>query len=136
MRRALVAVAALGTMVATLPAAAGALEKCPVQGGTIRAAMAGAPPTLDWVSSFAAQTRDMGVYLYEGLVTIDANYDVAPQLASSWTASPDGRTYTFQLRKNVKFHDGSPVTAVDVAASFTRFLAVSPRKSDLKTVEP
>lgn len=135
MRRTLTAVTVLGAMLAAGPTAAEALDKCPVQGGTIRAAMAGAPPTLDWVSSFAAQTRDMGVYLYEGLVTIDGNYDVAPQLASSWTASSDGRTYTFQLRRNVKFHDGSTMTAADVAASFNRFLEISPRKSDLKMVK-
>jgi len=125
----------LGAMLAVGPPVSSALEKCPVQGGTIRAAMAGGPPTLDWVSSFAAQTRDMGVYLYEGLVTIDGNYDVAPALASSWAASPDGRTYTFQLRRNVKFHDGSRMTAADVAASFTRFLEISPRKADLKMVK-
>ncbi len=135
MRRMLTALTIFALLLAVVPGASSALDKCPVQGGTIRAAMAGAPPTLDWISSFAAQTRDMGVYLYEGLVTIDANYDVAPQLASSWTASPDGRTYTFRLRRSVKFHDGSTMTATDVAASFTRFLSVSPRKSDLKMVK-
>ncbi|MGH7277721.1 MAG: ABC transporter substrate-binding protein [Candidatus Rokuibacteriota bacterium] len=135
MRRTLTATTILTLVLAAAPSASSALEKCPVQGGTIRAAMAGPPPTLDWISSFAAQTRDLGVYLYESLVTIDDNYDVAPQLASSWTASPDGRTYTFHLRKGVKFHDGSPMTSADVAASFDRFLAVSPRKADLKMVK-
>ncbi len=135
MRRALAAVAIMLAVAVANPAAASGLEKCPVQGGTIRAAMAGSPPTLDWVTSFAAQTRDMGVYLYESLVTIDENYDPAPQLASSWTASRDGLVYTFALRRGVKFHDGSPLTAADVKASFDRFLEVSPRKADLKMVK-
>jgi peptide/nickel transport system substrate-binding protein len=112
-----------------------AIDKCPVQGGTIRAAMAGSPPTMDFITSFAAQARDMGVYLFEGLVTIDGNYDPAPQLASSWTVSPDGKTYTFRLRRGVKFHDGSSMTASDVAASFSRFLEQSPRKADLSMVK-
>src|SRR2546425_9954773 len=96
--------------------------------------MAGSPATLDLVTSFAAQARDIGVYIYEGLVTIDGNYDVAPQLAERWTISADGKTYTFHLRKGVKFHDGSPLTADDVVASVERFRAQSPRKADLSMV--
>ena len=58
----------------TAPGASGAApDKCPAQGGTVRAAMAGSPPTLDFVTSFAAQARDIGVYIYEGLVTIDGH---------------------------------------------------------------
>ena len=126
--------AVLVSMLMVTGASGASMDKCPAQGGTIRAAMAGSPPTLDFVTSFAAQARDMGVYLYEGLVTIDANYDVAPQLAEKWTASADGKTYTFNLRKGVKFHDGSPVTAADVVASVERFRAQSPRKADLSMV--
>lgn len=111
-----------------------ALDKCPRQGGTARAAMGGSPPTLDFITSFSAQARDIGVYLYEGLVTIDKNYDPAPQLAERWTVSPDGKTYTFQLRKGVKFHDGGSMTADDVVASVERFLEQSPRKADLSMI--
>jgi len=109
---------------------AAALDKCPRQGGMARVAMGGSPPTLDFITSFAAQARDIGVYLYEGLVTIDKNYDTAPQLAERWTVSPDGKSYTFQLRKGIKFHDGSVMTADDVVASVERFLQQSPRKAD------
>jgi len=119
--------------VISLPAAA-ALDKCPKEGGSVRMAMGGSPPSLDFITSFSAQARDIGVYLYEGLVTVDANYDVAPQLAERWTMSPDGKTYTFQLRRGVRFHDGSPVTAEDAVASIERFLAQSPRKADLSMI--
>jgi len=44
-----------------------------------------------------------------------------PCLAESWTASPDGLTYEFLLRKNARFHDGETVTADDVKFSFERY---------------
>src|SRR5262249_899417 len=87
--RRLITTMVLVSMLTATGASAAGMDKCPAQGGTIRAAMAGSPPTLDFITSFAAQARDMGVYIYEGLVTIDANYDVAPQLAEKWTASAD-----------------------------------------------
>src|SRR5499433_3843313 len=48
-----------------------------------------------------------------------------PSLAESWSESKDHLTYTFTLRKNVKFHDGSPVTAEDVKFSFERYKGAS-----------
>ena len=129
-RRVITAIGLISILVVSSATGAG-LASCPAQGGTVRAAMGGSPPTLDFIASFAAQARDLGVYLYEGLVTIDANYDVAPQLAERWTSSADGKTYTFYLRKGVVFHDGSPLTAADVVASLERFRTQSPRKADL-----
>ncbi|WP_026873129.1 ABC transporter substrate-binding protein [Inquilinus limosus] len=58
--------------------------------------------------------------VYEGLTAIDKDLRVVPELAESWTVSPDGLTYVFTLRPGAKFHDGSPVTPADVAASFAR----------------
>jgi peptide/nickel transport system substrate-binding protein len=60
--------------------------------------------------------------VYEGLVQYGNNTTrIVPNLATSWTVSPDGMTYTFQLRPNVQFHDGSgAMTSKDVEASFQR----------------
>ena len=63
---------------------------------------------------------------YEGLVTYAPNSDrIIPALATSWSESPDRLTYTFHLRPNVHFHDGSPFTSHSVVASFERRLNVN-----------
>ncbi len=48
-----------------------------------------------------------------------------PELADSWQMAPDGTSVTFKLRKNAKFHDGTPVTAKDVKWSFDRAIAAA-----------
>ena len=52
----------------------------------------------------------------------DGSLEVEPGLAESWTISPDGKTYTFQLRKGVKFHDGTDFNAESVKFNFDRVL--------------
>ena len=60
----------------------------------------------------------MNGQIYETLVTRDADLVLQPELAESWEAAADG--WTFNLRKGVKFHDGSDFTAEDVVFSFER----------------
>lgn len=62
--------------------------------------------------------------LYDALVWADINGDIKPQLATEWEMSKDGMTYTFKIREGVKFHDGSEVTAEDVAFSMNRMLTL------------
>jgi peptide/nickel transport system substrate-binding protein len=76
--------------------------------------------------------------IYEGLTSIDKDLRLRPGLAESWTVSPDGKTYRFKLRANVKFHDGTPMEAADVVASIERVLSRdigSPLASRLAAVE-
>ena len=61
--------------------------------------------------------------LPDGRVIYDRD-KLEPELAESWAIAPDGNSVTFKLRKNAKFHDGTPVTAKDVKWSFDRAVAV------------
>jgi len=56
--------------------------------------------------------------IFDSLVELDEKLGVKPLLAESWDVSKDGLTYTFKLRKGVKWHDGKPFTARDVAFTF------------------
>lgn len=58
--------------------------------------------------------------IYEGLMYVDENGEIQPNIAESWEISPDGMTYTFKLRDDVKFHNGDTVTAEDVKYSFDK----------------
>jgi ABC-type transport system substrate-binding protein len=60
--------------------------------------------------------------LYGGLVRLDGDLRVVPDLAESWTVSEDGLTYTFTLREGAAFSDGSPITAADAVWSLTHAL--------------
>ena len=72
------------------------------------------------IRPFDPQERDiLSIYnlVYESLVTVDDDGLPQPQLAESWTSADDGKTWTFILRDNLYFSDGTPLTAADVAAS-------------------
>lgn len=60
--------------------------------------------------------------VWEKLVTLDSNANVVPELAASYEISEDAKTYTFYLREDVTFHDGTPFTAEDAAASMNRWI--------------
>lgn len=82
------------------------------------------PPVLDPTAGAASAIREVTyANLFEGLVRITATAEVAPGLASSWTISPDGLTYTFHLRTGVKFHDGTPFDCSIVKFSYDRAVA-------------
>ncbi|MGI4766372.1 MAG: ABC transporter substrate-binding protein, partial [Janthinobacterium lividum] len=66
--------------------------------------------------------------IYQGLVRLDRHGAVQPQLAESWTVSPDGLTYTFALRRGVRFHDGEPFDAA--SAKFTLDRARGPASTN------
>jgi peptide/nickel transport system substrate-binding protein/oligopeptide transport system substrate-binding protein len=95
------------------------------QGGTYRRPLIHDPSTLD-----PARVRDIyslavGQQLFDGLVQFDQTLSITPALAQFWVASRDGLTWTFTLRKGVKFHHGREVTSDDVVYSFMRL--VDPR---------
>ena len=80
----------------------------------------GDPPTLDPALAGDAESAVYVAEIFSGLVTLDPNLKVQPDIASSYDVSDDRMTYTFHLRKEVKFQDGRPVTAQDFKYSFER----------------
>lgn len=80
------------------------------------------PQTFDPIQSTNSTVDQMNLNDYNTLVQYPPgqNATLQPQLATSWTISPNGLTYTFNLASGVKFHDGSPFTAADVAFTFDR----------------
>ena len=60
--------------------------------------------------------------IFSGLVKLDTNLDLVPDIAESWSISDDGTIYTFTLKDDVRFHDGAPVTAADFKFSWERAL--------------
>ncbi len=90
------------------------------------------PPTLDPHLAGDVYAGVIVVELFGGLVTLDRNLKVVPDLAEKWKVSADGKTYTFSLRRDAKFHSGKPVTAKDVKWSLER---VADPKTQSTTVD-
>lgn len=97
------------------------------------------PPMLDPTRNPAAAISQVThLNVYEGLTRIDETGRVLPGLAKSWEISEDGRTYTFFLRENVRFSDGTTFEAADVRFSFERNAApdsTNPRRSYFTQIE-
>lgn len=103
----------------------------------VRIAVALEPPILDPTAG-AAEAIDIVVYqnVFEGLTRIDQTGAVQPGLATEWTISEDGLTYTFNLAEGVTFHDGTTFDAEDVKFSFDRILAEDSVNAQKALYEP
>ena len=90
-------------------------------GGTLRVA-ASPPTTLDPAVAQDVSSWSYLLEIYSGLVRLDSNLQVQPDMATSWTVTNGGRTYTFHLRADARFQDGRPITAEDFKYSLERTL--------------
>jgi ABC-type transport system substrate-binding protein len=79
----------------------------------------GQPRTLDPALTHGGPSGPIGA-IFSGLVTLDTDLRIQPELAESWELSDDGTVYTFNLRPEAVFHDGRPVTAEDIIYSWER----------------
>ncbi len=91
------------------------LVAAPARGGSLTEGLLGSPRFINPVLALSDADRDLTALAYSGLLraTPDGGYE--PDLASGYTVSDDGRVYTFTMRDGATFHDGTPVTAEDVA---------------------
>jgi ABC-type transport system substrate-binding protein len=94
----------------------------PQMGGIFRGATAHNLRSLDPAIAYDEASGPILQLVFARLVTWDARGEIVGDLASAFTISPDGRTYTFTLRDGARFHDGAPVLARDVARSLERLL--------------
>ena len=97
-------------------------------GGTLAFLVQPEPPTL---ASYVSTSGPIGLVMpkvYEGLFDYDNDGKMVPMLAESYDISADGKTVTFNLRKNVRWHDGKPFTSADVKFTILEVLKkVHPR---------
>jgi len=137
----LVLLALLAGAALWLPADAPAAET-PRRGGVLLAVIGADAPSLDCHQESTFACIQLVAPSYNLLVQIDPyNYPkVVGDLATEWKISPDGLTYTFKIRQDVKFHDGSPLTAADIKATYDKIIwppegVLSIRKSHYTAVE-
>lgn len=105
----------------------------PARGGTLTEGMVGAPRFVNPLLAFSDTDRDLTALVYSGLLKATPGGTLVPDLAESYAISPDGLTYTFTLKKNAAFSDGTPVTADDVAFTIREAedpLLKSPRRAN------
>ncbi|WP_339109651.1 ABC transporter substrate-binding protein [Thioclava sp. GXIMD4216] len=97
-------------------------QESPVEGGRLDLVVQPEPPSLMIGITTNGPSLLVAGSIYEGLLKYDSNLEPMPSLAESWEVSDDAMTYTFHLRKGVKFSDGEPFSAKDVMFTFTKFL--------------
>ena len=92
------------------------------EGAVYRRPLGQDPETLDPARIADTYGRSVSQQIFDGLVQFDQTLAIKPALAEFWRSSRDGLTWTFELRKGVKFHNGRELVADDVVYSFSRLL--------------
>src|SRR5690606_22418265 len=89
------------------------------RGGSIVMNLRVGPTTIHPITSTDAYSSQVHAYTLDSLLTRDPQtFEWKPRLAERWETSKDSMIFTFYLRKDLKFHDGKPMTAEDVKFSF------------------
>ncbi|WP_315975194.1 ABC transporter substrate-binding protein [Phyllobacterium zundukense] len=89
--------------------------------GTVRMAMHSHLLAYDPYYSYSTITWDHALAIYDTLFGLDSQMKPQPQMVGEWKVSGDKRSYTFELRDGLAWHDGTPVTAADCVASLRRW---------------
>ncbi|MBC7836562.1 peptide ABC transporter substrate-binding protein [Acetobacteraceae bacterium] len=92
----------------------------PAHGGSLTEGVIGSPRFINPLLAISDADHDLTELVYSGLLRPTSEGTYIPDLAQEYEVSSDGKTYTFMLRKNATFHDGSPVTANDVVFTITK----------------
>ena len=92
----------------------------PAEGGTLRRRLIGEPATLNPILQTGLPEQQVLQYLSRNLLDFDSGMRLVPGLAESWEVSPDGREYTFRIRPEAVWEDGTPITAADAVFTIRR----------------
>jgi peptide/nickel transport system substrate-binding protein len=104
----------------------------PVHGGTYTEGIIGYARFINPILGYSDADKDMSALVYSGLLRLSQNGALVPDLAESWSVSTDGITYTFNLKPNITFHDGTPITTEDIEYTIQKTLdpAIKSPKTD------
>jgi len=91
------------------------LTQIPAYGGTLTEGEVGSPRFINPLLAISDADRDLSTLTYAGLMGLSGSGTLVPVLAESYAISADGKTYSFIVRKDAKFSDGTPVTSADIA---------------------
>ncbi|MET4391556.1 peptide/nickel transport system substrate-binding protein [Bradyrhizobium sp. F1.4.3] len=119
-RRDLIKSTLAGGMAVSVPSVVRA-QTAPTASRSVRMVMNGDLRNFDPVSSTGTITADHALAIYDTLFSQDSKGMPHPQMVGKWGVSDDKKTYTFELRDGLSWHDGTPVTAGDCVASIRRW---------------
>jgi peptide/nickel transport system substrate-binding protein len=109
----------------------------PTEGGSLTEGMVGSPRFVNPVLAVSETDRALSSLIFSGLMREDAAGKIVPDLAETYTISPDGKVYEFTLKANATFHDGTTITTDDVLYTIDRTrdpVIKSPRRADWEGV--
>lgn len=106
-------------------------QEKPEYGGVLTAILFPEPPSLNLALQQVQSTQMVAGKVYESLLQYSKKLEPMPSLAASWNMSDDRLTYTFNLQKGVKWHDGKPFSSADVVFTYKEILSKTPRQRTL-----
>lgn len=123
MRRAGMPLVTIVALTLTLLSGSSLAQQTPQYGGTLVIAIGSNPETLNPAITTGVEALAVACKMFNGLIYLDRDWNPQPELARSWTVTPDGLRITFSLQPNVKWHDGRPFTSADVKFTMEEVLA-------------
>jgi peptide/nickel transport system substrate-binding protein len=129
-----VAFLVLSGSMAVASQAMGQAAETPRRGGVLLAVIGADPPSLDPHQESTFANIELVAPLYSTLLQLDPYHypKIIGDLATEWKIAPDGLTYTFKIRQGVRFHDGSPLTATDVKATYDKIVFPPPGVASIR----
>jgi len=107
-------------------------------GGILKEGVIGTPRFINPVLELSDADRDLTLLIYSGLLRATPEGVLIPDLAEDYSISEDGLTYTFNLKKNLSWHDGQPLTSDDVVFTITKIqdnILKSPKRASWEGIE-